>query len=288
MLYFSKSLVIKRGLNFVKINTMEYQTIPEMRDKCRNCGQPLYGEFCHNCGQKEFNNYDLTIKNFIIYFIGEFWGFDAKIFKSLLYIIIKPGYLTREFSMGRLARYLMPLKLYLLVSIIFFFAMELVSPITMDSIVGKNDPFFTKERIEKIASDKGLTAEEFEKKFDEKSQGLIPIYLLVIIFLFSLPLKLIYIRSKKFYVEHLVFSLHIYTFMLITWIVLTPVANINVNLYSYGLTLIMLAYIFFAIKNFYRQNILKTIVKSGIMFLWYMVLLVILSFSIFLITAISI
>jgi hypothetical protein len=45
---------------------------------------------------------------------------DSRLWRTLTALLFKPGYLTREFLCGRRARYLPPVRLYLVLSVVFF------------------------------------------------------------------------------------------------------------------------------------------------------------------------
>jgi hypothetical protein len=86
---------------------------------CANCGQPLAGEFCAACGQRHEPH---------VHTLGHFAGeafesishADSRLWRTLLYLLTKPGFLTREFFDGRRVRYLPPFRLYLVISVLFF------------------------------------------------------------------------------------------------------------------------------------------------------------------------
>lgn len=56
--------------------------------------------------------------------LNEFLNWDSKFFSTIGLLILKPWHLTNEFLAGRRVRYLHPLRLYLLISILFFFAVN--------------------------------------------------------------------------------------------------------------------------------------------------------------------
>src|SRR5687767_10047166 len=93
-------------------------------ENCLNCGSPLTGKFCSNCGQKKLALKDRSIRNFFTYFFNEFFNWDSKFYSSIKYVLFKPGYLTEEYSKGRLADYITPLKLYLCMSLVSFLIMN--------------------------------------------------------------------------------------------------------------------------------------------------------------------
>ena len=45
---------------------------------------------------------------------------DSRLWRTLAALLFKPGHLTREFLAGRRARYLPPVRLYLVLSVLFF------------------------------------------------------------------------------------------------------------------------------------------------------------------------
>jgi hypothetical protein len=85
-----------------------------------------------------------------------------------------------------------------------------------------------------------------------------PAAMFVLLPVFALMLKLLYIRSGRFYVEHFVFALHYhaFAFLLFTAIILLPDAV------RPGFLLIWLfLYLPIALKQVYQQRLLTTIVK---------------------------
>jgi len=100
------------------------------RTLCLNCGAPLAGRYCSECGQR---HHDLPIH--------DFWQFvreatedlthaDSRLWRTVFALLFRPGFLTREFLDGRRARYLPPVRLYLVVSVIFFVSAGLESQLS--------------------------------------------------------------------------------------------------------------------------------------------------------------
>ena len=56
--------------------------------------------------------------------LNEFLNWDSKFFATIAFLIVKPWRLTNEFLAGHRVRYVHPLRLYLLASILFFFAVN--------------------------------------------------------------------------------------------------------------------------------------------------------------------
>src|SRR2546430_7740598 len=90
---------------------------------CENCGAPMAGPFCAQCGQAAID-YRRSFRYVIVDVLDSFLNWDSKFFATIGWLIARPWHLTNEFLAGRRVRYLHPLRLYLLASILFFFAVN--------------------------------------------------------------------------------------------------------------------------------------------------------------------
>src|SRR6476469_7943169 len=103
---------------------------PEPLTHCENCGAPLSGEFCSNCGQHAID-YRRSIFRVLLDAADSFLNWDTKFLHSMNQLLIRPWQLTNDFNAGRRARYVHPLRLYLIASVVFFLvarALNLQSP----------------------------------------------------------------------------------------------------------------------------------------------------------------
>jgi hypothetical protein len=88
---------------------------------CENCGAELTGYYCVRCGQPAID-YRRSFRHVIIDLLESFLNWDSKFLMTLAMLITRPWRLTNSFLEGKRVRYLHPARLYLLVSITFFFA----------------------------------------------------------------------------------------------------------------------------------------------------------------------
>jgi hypothetical protein len=83
-----------------------------------NCGAALHGSFCSACGQRA-----VPVNPTVSELAGDAWhelsGYDGRI-AATIRGLFRPGFLTREYIAGRRARYLSPVRLYLIVSVMYF------------------------------------------------------------------------------------------------------------------------------------------------------------------------
>ncbi len=63
---------------------------------------------------------------FVHEFIGHYVAFEGKLWKTLVLLFFKPGQLTSEYLAGRKLRYVLPLRLYLTISVLFFFLINVL------------------------------------------------------------------------------------------------------------------------------------------------------------------
>ena len=85
---------------------------------CANCATPGTGSYCSHCGQRA----DTHIHS-LWDFLGEatevLTHADSRVWNTLLPLLTRPGFLTREFFAGHRARYLQPFRLYVILSVLF-------------------------------------------------------------------------------------------------------------------------------------------------------------------------
>jgi hypothetical protein len=86
---------------------------------CANCQTPLTGPYCTGCGQRHEPHIHT-----LAHFAGEAFEVishaDSRLWRTLWYLVSRPGFLTREFFQGRRVQYLPPFRLYLVISVLFF------------------------------------------------------------------------------------------------------------------------------------------------------------------------
>src|ERR1700757_96266 len=90
---------------------------------CENCGAELQGHWCAHCGQPAIE-YRRSFRHVVADLLNEFLNWDSKFFTTIGLLLLKPWRLTNEFLAGKRVRYVNPLRLYLLASILFFFAVN--------------------------------------------------------------------------------------------------------------------------------------------------------------------
>ena len=104
-------------------------------------------------------------------------------------------------------------------------------------------------------------SKENRKKFINQMLSYASVSLFVLLPIFTLSLKLFYVRRKFTYVEHLIFVFHtqtVFFLLLIIFVLLDFFVN---NVPQWVFVLLFLLYLFLAMKKFYGQGYIKTFIK---------------------------
>lgn len=230
---------------------------------CLNCNTPLTGEYCASCGQKVPHT-NLTLREFVHETTEQLVNWDGKIPRTLRALLTRPGVLTVDFLEGRRARWLLPLRVYLICSIAFFLSKPLVERITHRSlreaarISIQNDDGSTALTPETIAEiEQGLPARIFGKerlmraannpqRLNDEINVAFPKAMFVLLPFFALLTRIAWHRRLPRYPAHLYFALHLHAAIFAAMILSTLASGF---LPSTGALLVGLAV--FAYTNWY-------------------------------------
>ena len=86
---------------------------------CENCNATLHGEFCHQCGQS-MHNPIRHAGHAIEEFFEAFWHLDGRLWRTLRDLMV-PGRTARNYLAGHRQRYIAPLRLFVVLSVLTFF-----------------------------------------------------------------------------------------------------------------------------------------------------------------------
>lgn len=132
----------------LKVRSANAATPPSTADRpthCTNCGAAVSGKYCSACGQSvEYHLHSLR------HVLGEaaevLTHADSRLWRTLGPLLFRPGFLTQQFLQGRRAGYLSPLRLYFVLSVLFFLVVSATgtlapkaekSPVSVHQTVGE-------------------------------------------------------------------------------------------------------------------------------------------------------
>jgi hypothetical protein len=238
-------------------------TAPSLHEQslknCPECETPLIGRHCHQCGEKPPDAHDLTLKHFFHHGLHELTHFDAKIFLTLRKLMASPGVLTADYLAGRRKRYVLPLRLYLVVFALNFFLYSRPGVALYDIRVllnASSQGQQTEKKFAHIAEKRHMTQDAFFDQLNEHWQHDVSLFQLGDVFFFAVCLAIV--NRQRYFVEHLIFSLHVlsFSFLLgsVTWLYHARF-GFHQNLYLLAVTLtILLVYLYKAIPRVYGTS----------------------------------
>ena len=247
---------------------------------CPGCGAALAGDFCHQCGEKRPESRDLSLGYFFSEAAQELTSVEhSKLFHTLRALLLRPGFLTNEWKAGRRRRYLKPLNLCLGILALNFFAYSVYKPVSMfdlEKFIRQDKRAESMQVFERFAAKKKLQLPELFDRLSDKWQRYTSVSTLIFIGGFALVLQAVFLFRRRYFVEHLVFSMHFVSFSTLVVVLLWPVylyigiktggANILLAVFKW---LVDMVYMYFAVRAVYGLGTVKTIPAAVVLVVGY-------------------
>lgn len=261
--------------------------------RCRNCRSSAPLNFCPACGQ-ETALHPPTFGEFLHEFVGHYVALEGALWRTLAMLLVRPGRLTREYLAGRRRRYVLPLRLFLTTSFLFFVVLRLlpspldemtssdirnVSPAALASSAVSSPPGPAAGVLSRPV-DCGRAGEPacdafqgvvnrvgqrfnadplgFVKRMRGQLVGAAPYAAFLLLPVFAGVVTLAYRSRRMTYGEHVVFSLHLHSFwfLALLLIALLPTAVGEVIWW------VMPAYAVWAMRAVYRGRWGPTLLRA--------------------------
>jgi hypothetical protein len=259
---------------------------------CANCGLQLFEEnkFCPQCGQK-FRDLNISISHLFGETIEGFLHFDNKSFQTVWKLIRYPGFLTSEFIKGRRVRYVAPIRLYILISFIFFLLLGLPErkpgipdgkglsdfSISFYGIKSSDIRGFTPAELDSVLLEKNIKSTAFnkylinqlkrigsggKKEFTNMLMKAISYMMFALMPVFAMFVYLLHRKKKLRYISALIFSVHFHCFMFIVSIFYLLLDRfIDVSEYFIVVPLIFPIYLFLAFRHVYGDSRIRALLN---------------------------
>lgn len=104
---------------------MSHHKLREEKD-CLNCGAKVEERFCPNCGQENSINRP-SFHYLFTHFAEDFVHYDSGFWKTMKFLLFKPGRIILDYLDGKRKTYMPPVKLYIFVSFVAFFLPHILS-----------------------------------------------------------------------------------------------------------------------------------------------------------------
>jgi hypothetical protein len=282
---------------------------PSPGASCLNCGADLAGlrpaaRFCPACGQ-ETQVLPPTLGEFAQQFGGAYLSTEGALWRTLKLLLFKPGELTRQYLAGRRKHYVLPLRLYLTVSVLVLLSVRLMgaagSVVNVDlklddpkqaqairnfTILGLGDegqgigvkdgvfycntvPQWACKRVQRrITADPKALASELDD-FKDRFVGNLGGAMFVLLPSFALWLLWVYRNRRLRYTEHLVFALHVHSF----WFLAMVLTFTGMPWLARAAAMAIPVYTFMAMKRVYGGRWWPRLLRGAVVSLLYGVVL---------------
>ncbi|NQZ89817.1 MAG: DUF3667 domain-containing protein [Colwellia sp.] len=208
--------------------------------KCLNCKTSLNlkSTYCSICGQPTLNLHQ-SFMTIAFQALHELLDIDGRLFNTLKILLFSPGRLSKEYTAGRRARYTPPLRMYLVISLLFFVIASMTQTMTSENNLRIAFMLFPVGMLEQV-----------------------PKLMIVMLPIYALLIQLF--NRKSFYVFNLIFALHIHALIYLVLMIILPINHyVDMHVALFWLQYILIGYLayylLFALKTMYGKSWLFTI-----------------------------
>jgi len=217
---------------------------------CLNCGAALGGPFCAQCGQKA-EGANPSLHDFIHHLVHEVAHLDGKLRRSSVLLLTRPGFLTREYFDGRIARYVSPIRLYLTFSVLYF-AVATVAPVAVPRMTCNGCPPEVKAHVETAMH------EAFTHWTPREMFLLVPVFAAFI----AIAMR----GRERHYPQHLYFAMHVHAAWFFAAAALGALGSLKVpwltTIASWFATIYGVSYLAIALRRAYDASWTRSIVSA--------------------------
>ena len=222
---------------------------------CKNCQSALDGAYCSTCGQKDLD-LERPIMSLLGNVIKETFEVDGRAALTVRTLFRHPGLLTSEFLDGRRRRYTSPLRLYLVISIVFFVVVAWLAQSGILLEPGQDPGFDAAVQAQFLSDD-------------------LPRLMFLLLPVFAALLKVVF--ARRLYFDHLIFSLHLHSASYIVLALAMPLENVAdkdvIALIVRALLLAyFVAYFVLALRRVYAPGWFALALKSAAVLFGYMII----------------
>lgn len=139
------------------------------KHECRNCGTIFHGDYCPGCGQST-TEYDRPFLFLLSDFASGVFSFDARLWRSLTALMLRPGLMEADYTDGRRARYVPPFRLYLFLSFFFFLLLTMVT----DRMLEENRSYLSSLAIGEEDGEAFIRLPDDKDAIESEADGLFP------------------------------------------------------------------------------------------------------------------
>ncbi|HMP99247.1 MAG TPA: DUF3667 domain-containing protein [Cyclobacteriaceae bacterium] len=201
--------------------------------------------------------------------------------KNALFLLVKPGFLVKEFIEGRRRRYMAPFSLFLLINLLYFFISSLsdLNPSLWEQTEYQVYSSWTKTLVQNRLERRQIAFKDYESKYNMKSSELAKTMIVLNVPIFALFIAMLFAKKTYYFADHFIFSLYLFSFVLLTIIlsigieaVFRTIIGMSIwNIMALPFLGLFMVYQTVALKKVYQQNWFWTLLKSVLLLMAFMI-----------------
>ncbi len=258
--------------------------------RCANCGAVLAGPYCHACGQSA-ETFERSIGLLLAETVEHLFHTDGRLVRTLPRLVFKPALLTNDYLAGRRTAQTPPLRLFLVVILLFFLAGSLGETIhpfgplfkadsstdTVPTLSPGHNPIT--QGLAAWLNPRLIFAAAHQREFGTAAGAwlhriailFLPIATLLLAALFHSK------RRRIFIFDHAIFSMHSLSFMVLLFTLMT-LMSIAAPLRGLAPPLVLTApvHLFFHLRGVYGASVPGTLFRMLLLFIFSAVVIVLL------------
>jgi hypothetical protein len=252
---------------------------------CLNCGNHFTGSYCNQCGEKVYSNHDKSIGHLVEEAFHFLTHFEGSFFHTIKTIVRKPGQFSLDYCNGLRKKYFKPVSLFMLL-VVLYLLFPRFTGLNMQLGSLKEDQYdftwLTVPVIEKKMAARSINFDTLSGKYHKTSAAVSKISLFLLIPLFAVLTFLLYYKKKKMMYDHFVVCTEILSFIIALNFLIIPLIAVVVekvfkNAQTFAIDdnwiarslflLINISFIYLVFRNFFKDPVWLTIIKSIAFFL---------------------
>lgn len=269
---------------------------------CPNCNfhfsaGPEQHNYCPQCGQED-HDLNVPLRHILEEVAEGLLHFDTKSIRTIRALVFSPGLLTSEFTRGRRARYVTPIRLYIFLSFLFFLLISFssgrntelagsahnehtnendftitFSELKSNELRGMNeaqlDSVMQARGIEKSWLNMYIVRQEArigtggEREFRHLMLKGASYMMFVLMPFFGFLVYLFYRKHQPHYIGMLVYSLHYHSFAFLLFTILSLLSRLPMlSMILLSAPVVVGLYLFSSLRTVFRQRWGLTLVKG--------------------------
>ncbi len=199
---------------------------------CPTCRTPVPTPFCPRCGEGPLEPLDLTLPGVCRKILHALTSIDARVIRTTRRLVTQPGELTLDWTRGSRRQYVAPIQLFLLGNVIFFAAQWVtgakVFSSSLDShLYGQDWSALARSLVADRIGAAGLPLEQYAPVFDRAALFNAKSLIILMTVPFAGALPVLFRSARKPAMLHMVFSLHLYTVLLLIFCLALLAAGVS-------------------------------------------------------------